>query len=65
MEIVDVAEAVVAVLRGRRDLLVAPALLVRLVGLLLQQALDELLDQTLDLLEPVSGESGSTDVIVL
>ena len=65
MEVIDVAEAVVAVLLGRRDLLVAPALLVRLVGLLLQQALDELLDQTLDLLEPVSGESGSTDVIVL
>ena len=65
MEVIDVAEAVVAVLLGRCDLLVAPALLVRLVGLLLQQALDELLDQTLDLLEPVSGESGSTDVIVL
>ena len=65
MEVIDVAEAVVAVLLRRRDLLVAPALLVRLVGLFLQQALDELLDQTLDLLEPVSGESGSTDVIVL
>merc|ERR1719253_2151873 len=53
VELGDVTEAGVAVLRRLGELLVAPALVVGLVGLLREQALDELLDHALDLVEHV------------
>merc|ERR1719171_706830 len=53
VQIRDIPEAVVTVLQRLRNFRVAPALVVGFVSLLLQEALNQLLDHPLDLLEGV------------
>merc|ERR1719197_1855897 len=53
MELFDITETVITIFQRLRDLGVAPALVVRFIGLLLQEALDEVLDQSLHLRERI------------
>merc|ERR1719420_562733 len=53
VQIRDIPKAVVAVLQRLRNFRIAPALVVGFVSLLLQEALNQLLDHPLDLLERV------------
>merc|ERR1719420_400327 len=53
VQILDILQTVVAILHRLRDLFVAPALVIRLVSLLLKQLLDHILNHSLDLDERV------------